>query len=211
MKDFLSNKTGFFLYIFIIFITLNTTYTARAEVSSDSPHFSSKPIPCIGCHQETLGAYNGPGECGDCHKYMLSTGGIDVPKLQVEHNPQICKACHMGNTIANGSEKEIFHSGHSAVQCTRCHTEDNFNVIKIKNDGFRCVSCHGTQIHSIHVKNLDKACPVCHGSWAAGKTYNPESASPQSANVQEKTPFEQFTILDIIKNIFNIVLKIFGS
>ena len=217
MKDSLSNKTGFFLCIFIIFITLNTTYTARAEVSSDSPHFSSKPIPCIGCHQETLGASNGRGECGDCHKYRLSAGGIDVPKMEAEHNPNICRECHIGNTEINGSERDTYHNAHNTIQCSVCHVDsgssDNSDVRKIKEGtAFQCVSCHSSKIHSIHAGNLSKACPVCHGSWAAGKTtYNPESASPQSANVPRNTALEQFTILDIIKNIFNAVLKTLES
>ncbi len=215
MKFFLSNKTGFFLYILIISILLNT-FIARAEISPDSPHFSSKPIPCIGCHQGILDAPDGRGECGDCHKYKLSDGGIDVPKMEAEHNPNICRACHIGNTESNGSESDIYHNAHNTIQCAVCHVDssssDNSDVRGIKEGiAFQCVSCHGNKIHSIHSGNLSKACPVCHGSWAAGKTYNPESAPPQAANTQEKTAFEQFTTLDVIKNIFNSILKMFGS
>lgn len=216
MKFFLSNKTGFFLCILIISILLNMTYTARAGISPDSPHFSSKPIPCIGCHQGILDAPDGLGECGDCHKYRLPDGGIDVPEMEAEHNPNICRACHIGNTEIKGSESDIYHKGHKTIQCVVCHIDssssDNSDVRGFKEGiAFQCVSCHGNKIHSIHSGNLSKACPVCHGSWAAGKTYNPESASLQSANTQEKTVFGQLTILDVIKNIFNSMLKMFGS
>ncbi len=188
--------------LWLLLFILLTAGLVSAEIPDDH-----KPIPCIGCHPGSLGAFEGSGECGDCHKYRLSAGGIDVSKMQAEHNPKICKACHMGNTIANGSEKEIFHSGHSAVQCTRCHTEDNFNVIKIKNDGFRCASCHGTQIHSIHVKNLGKACPICHGSWAAGRVY-PGKEAPVLDKPEEKEKYEGFTALNIIKSLINMLLSI---
>jgi hypothetical protein len=216
MKSFLSNKTGFFLCILIISILLNT-FTARAEISPDSPHFSSKPIPCIGCHQGILDAPDGRGECGDCHKYRLPDGGIDVPKMEAEHNPNICRACHISNTATNESESDIYHNAHNTIQCVVCHvnssSSDNSDVHGIKKGiAFQCVSCHGNKIHNIHSGNLSKACPVCHGSWAAGKTtYNPESAPPQAAIAQEKTAVVQLTILDVIKNIFNSMLKMFGS
>lgn len=140
--------------------------------------------------------------CGNCHYYEL-----DVSKLQAEHNPKICTACHMGNTIVNGDEKEIFHKGHSAVQCTRCHTEDNFTIIKIKSDGFKCVSCHGTQVHSIHIKNLDKACPICHGSWAEGKVYQGKEESSLD-EPEKKEKYEGFTVFSIIKSLINMLLSI---
>ncbi|SNQ62293.1 hypothetical protein MNV_660031 [Candidatus Methanoperedens nitroreducens] len=186
-----------------LLLLLSILLTA-GHVNAEIPD-GHKPIPCIGCHQETLGANAGDiGEeiCGNCHYYKL-----DVSKLEAEHNPKICKACHMGNTIANGSEKEIFHNGHSAVRCTRCHTEDDFTIIKIKSDGFRCVSCHGTQVHSIHVKNLGKACPICHGSWAAGKVYRVKEASSLN-KPEEVKKYEGFTAFHIIKTLINMLLGI---
>ncbi len=184
-----------YLLIFILLIT----WSAKAEMPDNH-----KPVPCIGCHQETLNAEAGNvgnDECGYCHSY-----GLDVKKLQAEHNPKICKACHMGNTIANASEKEIFHNGHNAVSCKRCHTEDNFTIIKIKSDGFKCVSCHGTNVHSIHIKNLDKACPICHGSWAKGKVY--QGLEAPSADISEKKEkYEGFTPFYFIRNLIN---RLFG-
>ncbi len=210
-KNMKAFKTAVFLSLLFIFILLSTTF-AKADMPD-----GHKPVPCIGCHQETLGAYNGGGECGDCHKYRTDNGnggGIDVPKMEAEHNPNICRACHIGNTEINGSERDIYHNAHNTIQCSVCHVDsgssDNSDVRRIKEGvAFQCVSCHGSNIHSIHAGNLSKACPVCHGSWAAGKTYNPESASPQPA--QEKAALEQFTVLDIIRNIFNSILKIFVS
>ncbi len=191
-------KTAPYLIIFILLIV----GSAKAEIPE-----SHKPVPCIGCHQETLGADfgadSGKGECGNCHYY-----GLDVNKLQTEHNPKICTACHIGNTTANGDEKEIFHNGHTAVNCTRCHTEDNFTVLKIKSDGYKCVSCHGTEVHSIHAKNLDKSCPICHGSWAAGKVYQGEGVSSSTNSSGEKEKLERFTIFNFIRNLFNALLGI---
>ncbi len=211
MKAF---KITVFLPLLLIFILLGTT-SAKADMPD-----GHKPVPCIGCHQETLGADNGGGECGDCHEYRTDNGnggGIDVPKMEAEHNPKICRACHIGNTEINGSERDIYHNAHNTIQCSVCHVDsgssDNSDIRGIKEgSAFQCVSCHGSKIHSIHAGNLSKACPVCHGSWAAGKTtYYPERAPPQAVNAQEKTALEQFTILDIIKNIFNSILKILGS
>ncbi len=162
---------------------------------------SHKPVPCIGCHQETLDAYSGKGECGNCHYYEL-----DVDKLQTEHNPKICTACHIGNTTANGDEREIFHNGHTAVNCTQCHVEDNFTVLKIKNDGFKCVSCHGTEVHAIHAENLGKSCKICHGSWAAGKVYQGEGVSSLTNSSGENERLERFTIFNFIRNLFNALL-----
>jgi hypothetical protein len=209
MKAF---KTTVFLSLLLIFILLSTTF-AKAEMPD-----GHKPVPCIGCHKETLGADNGYGDeiCDECHKYRTDNGnggGIDVPKMEAEHNPNICRACHIGNTEINGSERDIYHNAHNTIQCSVCHVDsgssDNSDVRRIKEgSAFQCVSCHGSKIHSIHAGNLSKACPVCHGSWAAGKTtYSPESASLQSANAKRGTALEQFTVLDIIKNIFSSILK----
>ena len=183
------------LYI-LIFILL-ITWSAKAGI----PEWH-KPVPCIGCHQETLDANSGEGECGNCHYY-----GLNVTILQTEHNPKICKSCHIGDTLVNGSEKELFHNGHSAVNCTQCHSEENFSVMIIKSDGYKCVSCHDTQVHSIHAKNLNKTCPICHGSWAKGKVYQGEGAS-SSNNSDEKDKYERFTIFNFIRNLFNALLGI---
>jgi hypothetical protein len=181
----------------LIFILLITGY-AKAEMPE-----SHKPVPCTGCHVETLGADAGEVNCENCHYY-----GLDINKLQTEHNPKICTACHIGNTTANGDEREIFHNGHSAVNCTMCHVEDNFTVLKMKTDGYKCVSCHGTDVHLTHAKNLEKTCPICHGSWAAGKVYQGEgiSSSTNSSNGKEK--LERFTIFNFIRNLFNALLGI---
>ena len=160
-----------------------------------------KPTPCFGCHLEGIYADYGSVECGNCHDYYL-----DVERLESGHNPKICTACHMGNTLINASTKEIFHNGHEAVNCTTCHTEDNFTVIKMRNTGFECVSCHSTKVHSIHIKNLDKACPICHGSWAKGKVYIPNT--PSSNTSQEILKFEKFTIFYIIKTLFNTLFGV---
>ncbi len=183
--------------LYLLLFLLLIAGAVKAEIPD-----GHKPIPCIGCHQETLGANEGQGECGNCHYYKLEVG-----KLQAEHNPKICKACHMGSTIINGTDKEIFHNGHSAVSCTRCHTENNFNVIKIKNDGFKCVSCHGTKVHSIHIKNLTKACPICHGSWAAGKVYQGEGAFSLN-NLEKKENLERFTPFNFIRNLINMLFGV---
>ncbi len=184
------------LYI-LIFILFITGY-AKAEMPE-----SHKPVPCIGCHQETLGPDAGEVNCENCHYY-----GLDVNKLQTEHNPKICTACHIGNTTANGDEREIFHNGHSAVNCTQCHVEDNFTVLKIKSDGYKCISCHGTDVHLIHAKNLTKSCPICHGSWAAGKVYQGEGASSSTNSSGENEKLERFTIFNFIRNLFNALLGI---
>ncbi len=170
-----------------------------------------KPTPCVGCHAETLGADYGSGECGNCHDYRSSSGEIDVPLMQSQHNPKICKGCHMGNTLVDASEKEIFHNGHNNVKCTQCHTENNFTVIKIGTKGFECVSCHGNQVHGIHIKNLDKTCPTCHGSWAKDKVYigNTDSSSLNTSNKsQQNSNLEKFTIFSFIKSLFNIILGV---
>lgn len=189
-------------YLFIILVAVClTTSTANAWELKEHPI----PIPCIGCHYETLqapyaGYGEGEGRCDGCHEYKLN-----VTKLESGHNPKICKACHMGSTIAGGSEKAIFHNGHNAVKCTQCHTEDNFTVIKIKNNGFECVSCHGNKVHNIHIKNLDKICSICHGSWAKDKIYI-ASATTKSNTSLRQSNLEGLTITNIIRSLFNIIL-----
>jgi len=187
-------------FILIIFSILLSAGLSKAE------DFSwHKPTPCFGCHAETLGVGYGSGECGDCHDYRGGTM-VDVPLMESNHNPKICTACHFGNTLVNASEKEIFHNGHNNVECTRCHTEDNFTVIKIKNNGFQCVSCHSNKVHSIHIKNIGNICPICHGSWANGKVYIPNT--PSSNMSQETTKIEKFTIFYIIKTLFNTLFGV---
>ena len=187
--------------VFILFIFISVIMSAGAAKAEDMSWH--KPVPCIGCHFETIGASTGKEECFSCHDY-----GLNVGRLESEHNPKICKACHMGNTLVNASEKEIFHNGHNAVNCSTCHTEDNFTVIKIKNNGFECVSCHSTNVHSIHIKNLYKACPICHGSWATGKTYISNSGTNTS---KQNSDLEKFTIFAFIKNLIYAILGDFNK
>lgn len=160
-----------------------------------------KPIPCIGCHQETANSPVGEGECGNCHFYKLN-----IELLQNQHNPKICKACHIGNTMVDASPKQIFHSGHSAINCTRCHTADNFTLIKIQNKNFECSSCHGNQIHGIHAQGLDRACPICHGSWAKDKVYKKENYSQTNQTNKINKDLERFTIFNFIKKLVGIIL-----
>jgi len=173
------NKNIFVLCVILFFLLHTPDIATAGDIPED--HI---PIPCVGCHGETLDASVGTqqSECDGCHKYLLN-----VQKLEAEHNPKICKACHMGNTLINATEKQIFHNGHNAINCTTCHTQDNFTVVKIEGiekQGFQCVKCHGNQVHRIHIQNLDKICPICHGSWAKGKIYIKNS--PISSNDPEK-------------------------
>ena len=192
------NKKVIFLWVFFIF------FLFAAGIAQAVPSWH-KPIPCVGCHGETLNVPAGGGgegdECGGCHKYRLPAGGINVSKMEEEHNPNICRTCHMGNTLVNASEKELFHNGHNA-------TEDNFTIIKIQSNGFQCVSCHGSKIHGIHIKNLGKACPICHGSWAKDKVYIENNASSSSNTSLENSNLERFTIFAFIKNLFNAIFGV---
>ncbi len=197
-------KNTLLLYIFIFLVLLNIRLT-RADIPD-----GHKPTPCFGCHEETLGADYGSGECGNCHYYKLPAGGFNVELLQNEHNPKICKGCHMGNTLVNASERDIFHNGHNGVNCNICHTQDNFTVIKIEGiekKGFQCVQCHGNQVHGIHIKNITKICPICHGSWAKDKIYIKGSA-PSSNASQKIYSLEKFTIFAFIKQILNTIFGV---
>lgn len=182
--------------VLIIFSILLSAGLAKAELVE-----WHKPTPCFGCHDETLRVDYGSGECGNCHDYKY-----DVPLLETKHNPKICTACHMGNTMINASMKEIFHNGHNNVQCLTCHTEDNFTVIKIKSNGFVCVSCHSNKVHSIHINNIGKICPICHGSWSNDKVYIPNTTSTNTS--QETQKLEKFTIFYFIKNLFNTLFGV---
>ncbi len=183
-------------FLFIIFLILFSIELAKAGEMD-----WHKPTPCFGCHLETIKADYGSQECGNCHDYKYN-----VPLLESDHNPKICTACHFGNTMVNASMKEIFHNGHNNIECTRCHTEDNFTVIKIKNNGFVCVSCHSNKVHSIHVNKIDKICKICHGSWANGKVYN--TNSPSSNTSKESAQLEKFTIFYFIKSLFNTIFGV---
>ncbi|VVB85466.1 Uncharacterised protein [uncultured archaeon] len=194
----MNKKTGF-LWLIISFLL--TAWTASADI----PDWH-KPTPCFGCHAETLGADYGDGECGNCHYYKLPEGGFNVPLLQSEHNPKICKGCHMGNTLVDGSEREIFHNGHNAVDCNKCHMVGNFTIIKPEANGFVCVSCHGNKVHSIHIAHLDKICPICHGSWAKDKVYITNTSTSSSNTSARTAVLEKFTILDLLKSLFNAIL-----
>lgn len=206
------NKNGIFLCIFVMSVLLSAG-TAKAEV----PDFH-KPILCIGCHKETIGADAGSGECGNCHEYRLPSGGINVPTMQEQHNPNICRACHIGNTAVDASNRDLFHNAHNTVQCSSCHVSGNatdnnsaegLTIVKIEaGKAFQCTSCHGNQIHRIHMKKLGEGCPICHGSWAAGKVYKSGDTSPSQDISQENAIYERFTIFTFIKNLFNALLGI---
>ncbi len=207
------NRNGILLCL--LAIVLMSAGIAKAEIPD-----GHKPIPCIGCHKETVGVPAGSGECDDCHKYTLNSGGINVPMMQEQHNPNICTACHIGNTMVDASNRDLVHNAHNTVQCSKCHvsgnTTDNnsttgLTVVGIQpGRAFQCTSCHGNQIHAIHMKNLSQGCPICHGSWAAGKVYNGDAPIPQSSP-QENSSYERFTIFAFIKNLFNALLGITGD
>ncbi len=196
------NKNGILLYLLVI--VLLSVGIAKADMPD-----GHKPVPCVGCHKETINADSGSGECGDCHKYRLPDGGINVPMMQEQHNPNICRACHIGNTIENASNRDLVHNAHNTVQCSTCHVSgnssdnnstDGITIVKIEpGTAFQCTSCHGNQIHAIHMKNLSEACPICHGSWANGKIYSAD-ASPSQDSSQESAVYERFTIFAFIKN-----------
>lgn len=183
-------------FIFIIFSIIFSAGLAKA-----GDFDWHKPIPCFGCHDAGIRAGYGGGDCGDCHEYIINDD-FNVPLLETRHNPNICRACHFGNTMVNATMKEIFHNGHNNIECTRCHTQDNFTVIKIKNDGFVCVSCHSNKVHSIHINKLDKICNICHSSWANGKVYN---TNIQSSNTSQENQLEKFTIFYFIKSLFSML------
>ncbi len=194
------NSSGTLLCFIVISVL------SSASAAADIPDWH-KPIPCTGCHQETLGASSGPGECGNCHSYILPDNTLNVPLMQSKHNPEICRACHIGNTAIDASDQDIFHNGHNAVQCSRCHMADNSTIIKIgEGKAFQCVSCHGDQVHGIHVKNLDNICSTCHGSWAAGRVYRSDNASFPQNRSQENLSLERFTIFALIKNLISALL-----
>ncbi len=208
------NQRTILLSLFLMSILLSS-WIAKADIPD-----GHKPIPCIGCHKETLGASAGDSgdECDNCHEYRLPGGGINVPLMQEQHNPKICTACHIGNTEVDGSNRDLFHNAHNTVKCSRCHVSGNatdnnstggsVTVVGIEpGRAFQCTSCHGNQIHAIHMKNLSQGCPICHGSWAAGKVYSGFSSSSQESP-QQNAIYEHFTIIDFIKNLFNEVLGI---
>jgi hypothetical protein len=200
------NEKGIFLCLFVMYVLL-IAGTAKAEI----PDFH-KPIPCTGCHKETIGADAGPGECGNCHDYRMPSGqGINVPMMQEKHNPNICIACHIGNTAVDASDRDIFHNAHNSVLCDKCHvsgngTEGSSIIVKIEpGKAFQCTSCHGNQIHSIHIKKLGDGCPICHGSWADGKIYGGNTALVQD-RAQVNSNYERLTIFTFIKNLFNAMI-----
>ncbi len=201
------------IYTLILIIILLVTGLAKADnLRTDEgggiPDWH-KPIPCVGCHREGINVF--VGECDDCHEYVLNDKMILVSQLEQSHTPKICTACHMGNTMVNISTRDRFHTGHENVQCTKCHEYDNFNIIKIKikTNGFQCVSCHGNEIHGIHVKNLTKICQICHGSWAKGKnveylkTFEKEQIA---GNVENKERYGNVTIFDYVKSFINAIV-----
>lgn len=206
VKNVVSNKKTIFFGIIFLGIFLSSAGYAKASM----PDWH-KITPCIGCHQETLDAPAGPGECGACHNYVITnnTGStISVQLLQEQHNPIICKGCHIGNTMIDGSDKDIFHSGHGAVDCTRCHTTDNMTVIKLKNKNFECASCHGSQVHAIHVKNLGNICSICHGSWAKNKVYKPSGSNLGKNETMANKELEGYTLFGMLRRLFDAIFGI---
>lgn len=193
--------------IFLCIIYILSTIWSVDIVDADRMEWH-KPAPCFGCHGENLNIVVGSGgqECPNCHNYIIDRGKLNVEKLEDRHDPKICKRCHIGNTVINGSEREIFHAGHEAIDCIRCHTSDNMTVIKIQNKNFECVSCHGNKIHSIHINNLGKACPICHGSWAQDKIYKPENTSSRLQVDEDINKMEKFTIFNMLKSLLKTIL-----
>ena len=168
--------------IFIILILSITT--ADASILIDS--FRHATNLCLdGCH--TRFSY-GDDVCGNCHSY-----GLNVAKLESEHNPNICTGCHPIN------DKDTFHTVHKEVSCDlKCHNVQDAKVSTATITLNKCESCHTMKIHALHQNNVSELCPTCHGSAVSSKP-NIFSSSPSSTDFSFdlKSDYKKYTLYEI--------------
>lgn len=112
-----------------------------------------------------------PEDCVRCHKTGSSESRLHIPVQTYEasiHGREItCQECHTGVTDDGHKTKR----GSGAVDCSRCHDQENRHGLKSMNE-YRpqCYACHtahavfekGDERSSVHKKNLSNTCKTCH-------------------------------------------------
>lgn len=185
--------------IILILAIFSTVQISSAKLILED--YDHKPVICFnGCHDN--GGYNYGAEsdnnCGNCHKYKLPEGGINVPLMEEEHNPNICKICH------NVQDANSYHNLHENVNgsCTRCHGEKGQIPDKSWNE---CTGCHSGQVHAIHQDKISQVCANCHGirpgtDPAGSASSNKEITAAIYSNVIN---YKQFTLFEVLKRILS--------
>ena len=173
------------LLVFIVFTILIPTSNASVLIDA----FRHESNVCTeGCHQRFPAG--GDDVCGNCHSY-----GLNVPVLESQHNPNICKGCH------SITDKNNFHMVHKEVSCdTKCHTVQNTKVSTPKNSFTKCESCHTMKIHTLHENKVSELCSTCHGSAVSSNT-NPISASTMGSTTYFAANYQKFTLYEMFKRL----------
>lgn len=163
---------------------------------------SHAQLICWNCHSERFGfGEEEEGDCGDCHDYRDGTNNnLDIQKFEAQHNPKICKVCHVVKDINE------FHKLHGNVtgSCTRCHENDG-NGVPDKTIT-ECGGCHGGQVHVIHKDNLTQICSKCHGSTPASNPISGLSSSTSeltAAIYARVVNYKQFTLYEVFTRILS--------
>lgn len=181
--------------VFIILLLSITTAYAALDFH--------KPNVCTeGCHQKF--PYSDEGEeyepCDNCHSYKLN-----VARLESEHNPNICKGCHLVR------DKKTLHIVHKDVTCNAaCHTVQDAKVSTPKITFTKCESCHTMKVHTLHQDKLSNLCSTCHGGAAGVTITTPSSSSSSSFAISNntKTDYQRLTLYEMLKS---LILNIEGG
>jgi hypothetical protein len=185
--------------ISVILILAVLIIPAHSRVPNDHEQFI-----CFDCHNGrfSYGAEDEWDDCGGCHEYRDTMNKMDIQKLEAQHNPNTCKACHEVKDL------KVFHAIHGNVSgsCMRCHGDNGDSVPdKTMNE---CGGCHGGQVHIIHQDKLTQICSKCHGRSPESNPVSQSSISTKEFTVgvyAKAVNYKEYTLLELVKRLFGWV------
>ncbi len=151
-------------------------------------------LDCTACH--VGGKFAGtPATCSGCHlpDFQKTTN----PNHVAGNFPQTCQSCHTTAawtpaTFDHGLVGFALTGAHATLQCSQCHTNNNFNLTSTD-----CASCHmkdyqGTTNPNHAQAGIPTTCATCHNttSWA-NATFNHSTTGFPLTGAHATTPCAQ--------------------
>ena len=162
---------------------------------------------CMQCHDSLLEKKRSRNMGCLCH-YTSEDGEwrnvIDIQDIKRIHGNGPCVRCHIGQV--SEIEKDDIHTVHIDKTCEVCHIKEELLILPDTTD---CNFCHESGPHSIHEKELNKLCVLCHGKYGWENTDKSYSILGNDSGISAVSKKETGvpTIANVIRVMFNSVLE----